>query len=284
MVKEKTDREVAEKHILKPVFIIGCGRSGTTLLGELLSKHPDVLFLNEPRELWFSAYPETDIWSKNAEVHNGRLYLNESDEISYKSAKLRSLFYNELVRKKKKLLIEKTPINCFRLALIDRIFKNAKYIHIFRNGIDVAKSIELRCRVGKWYGINNYKWKQIENYAALNKSTKENIEKCDGFFEKGLLEWRLCTESAVNFLYQTPKNRFIEISYKKLKQQPDYSARRVLSFLNLKPNPSIIKFAKNTIINKEDNSLTNINKTHKMIGGLFLEKLINNNDLDGFVE
>ncbi len=283
MVKENIDREVSDI-TLNPVFIIGCGRSGTTLLGNLLSKHPDVLFLNEPRGFWFSAYPETDIWTDNAEAHNGKLYLNDSDETSSKSAKLRSLFYNELVRKKKKILIEKTPINCFRLELIDRIFKNAKYIHIFRNGIDVAKSIELRCRVGKWYGINTYKWKQIEKYAALNKSTKEIIKKCDSFFEKGLFEWRLSSESAANFLSQIPKNRFIEISYKKLKQQPDYSVRRVLSFLNLKPNPSIIKFAKNTIVNKEDTSLTNIDKTHKMIGGLYLEKFINNIDLDGFVE
>ena len=35
-----------------PVFIIGCGRSGTTILGDTLSKHPKIEYLNERRDLW----------------------------------------------------------------------------------------------------------------------------------------------------------------------------------------------------------------------------------------
>ena len=31
-----------------PVFIIGCGRSGTTILGRTLAEHPRVKYLNEP--------------------------------------------------------------------------------------------------------------------------------------------------------------------------------------------------------------------------------------------
>jgi hypothetical protein len=46
----------------RPVFIIGCGRSGTTILGATLAQHQLVTYLNEPCHLWFSAYPETDIW------------------------------------------------------------------------------------------------------------------------------------------------------------------------------------------------------------------------------
>ena len=61
--------------INRPVFIIGCGRSGTTIFGTVLSKHQDVAYLNEHRRLWFSAYPETDIWTPDAEVRQGRLEL-----------------------------------------------------------------------------------------------------------------------------------------------------------------------------------------------------------------
>ena len=46
-----------------PVLILGCGRSGTTILGQALAQHSEVTFLDEPRELWFRAYPATDIWT-----------------------------------------------------------------------------------------------------------------------------------------------------------------------------------------------------------------------------
>jgi hypothetical protein len=35
-----------------PIFIVGCGGSGTTLLGELLAAHPAVRYLYEPYDLW----------------------------------------------------------------------------------------------------------------------------------------------------------------------------------------------------------------------------------------
>ena len=65
--------------ISRPVFIIGCGRSGTTILGETLSRHSKVTYLNERRDLWFSAYPETDIWTGKATARNGMLILTSEN-------------------------------------------------------------------------------------------------------------------------------------------------------------------------------------------------------------
>ena len=43
-------------------FIAGCGRSGTTLLGRLMSLGENVTYLNEPRQFWAAINPRTDVW------------------------------------------------------------------------------------------------------------------------------------------------------------------------------------------------------------------------------
>lgn len=43
-----------------PGFIIGCGRSGTTILGTILEQHPSICYLLEPYHLWAAIDPRTD--------------------------------------------------------------------------------------------------------------------------------------------------------------------------------------------------------------------------------
>src|SRR6185436_2775660 len=49
------------KKVESPIFIIGTGRSGSTLLGMLLSMHKRIGFLNEPKALWHFAYNKEDV-------------------------------------------------------------------------------------------------------------------------------------------------------------------------------------------------------------------------------
>ena len=49
------------KHVKAPIYILGTGRNGSTLLGKVLSLHQDVCFLNEPKALWYSILSETDV-------------------------------------------------------------------------------------------------------------------------------------------------------------------------------------------------------------------------------
>ena len=78
------------KQQFSPVFIIGCGRSGTTILGDTLSRHPKIKYLNERRDLWHKSYPEFDIWNKN--IEDSKLYADEKDIIFKKHNLLYSFF------------------------------------------------------------------------------------------------------------------------------------------------------------------------------------------------
>src|SRR5690349_9110008 len=119
-----------------PVFIVGCGRSGTTALGTALSKHRQIAYLNERRHLWFAAYPETDIWTTHAACRKGKLVLTAADADVTRSERLRRLFRCHAMLAGRPLVVEKLPINAFRLEFLQAVFPEARYIHIYRNGLE----------------------------------------------------------------------------------------------------------------------------------------------------
>ena len=45
------------------MFLIRCGRSGTTILSTAIGQNKSITYLNERRDLWHQAYAEFDIWS-----------------------------------------------------------------------------------------------------------------------------------------------------------------------------------------------------------------------------
>ena len=54
-------RRPARRAVKAPIYILGQGRSGTTVLGVTLSLHRQIGFLNEPKALWHNAYPNEDL-------------------------------------------------------------------------------------------------------------------------------------------------------------------------------------------------------------------------------
>ena len=64
------------------------------------------------------------------------------DVISKQNNLLHYLFFREQVLGNSIILLEKLPINNFRLEFLNASFPDAKYIYLTRNGLEVSKSIE----------------------------------------------------------------------------------------------------------------------------------------------
>jgi len=113
------------------VFIVGSPRSGTTILEDILSVHPAIASWYEPYYLWERFFPciENDVWEVK--------YLN-------KNAKRRMRKEFEIFAEKsgKPIIADKLPAHSFNIRNIGRIFPNAKWIHILRDGRDVTLSIK----------------------------------------------------------------------------------------------------------------------------------------------
>ena len=263
----------------KPVFVIGCGRSGTTILGHLLSQHKRLAYLNEPRHLWKQCYPQTEIWSTNASKIPGQLYLTKNDSNPKATLKLKQLFSIEAKLQGANRLVEKLPINSYRVDFITSMFPDAQFIHIIRNGVAVAQSIAKLSDEGQWFGMRNfgtgnYKWHLLESFASKIEQYSALVKLCNDHYTRGLLEWRMAIESIQTAVDMLPKNQYLELRYETFIDDPVNTCHLVENFLNEVPDSKMRHFAVHHIKPQSSHTRNNSipSSTHKIAGDL-LEKL-----------
>lgn len=267
--------------VSRPVFILGCGRSGKSTLAGLLSGHPEILYLNEPRHLWFSAFPESDIWTPKAASRGGRIALTEQDFTPFKSRQLSRLFGKQLRKVRRSIVVEELAINNFRLELINRVFPDAVYIHVYRNGLDVADLIEQAANRGGWFGANQYKWHQLVDFAAKREATARLPSLCNGYRDMGLLEWRLSTESVVSFLSRMPSNSYLEMHSSRIVRDPVAAASDVFDFIGAESAATLadISWRQSSALSRTHSHIAS--EKERRLGGVLLP--ISNADEGGLV-
>lgn len=121
---------MSEELLKKPVIILGPPRSGTTILGSLLSQHSHFGYFEEPRAVWrWGNEKHSDWMGPECATHDVKRYI-------------RGYFGDRLKEMGKARLLEKTPQNCLRPEFVDSIFPDAKYIIVHRDPIETVRSIE----------------------------------------------------------------------------------------------------------------------------------------------
>lgn len=103
----------------KPIFIVGCGHSGTTLMTSILNAHPNLYTVDH----------ETNLFRER----NTRFKIRKEIE------KL-----NQKKEDKSKRLVEKTPKHVLRIKRILDYYPNAQIVALVRDGRDVSLSLKKR--------------------------------------------------------------------------------------------------------------------------------------------
>jgi glycosyltransferase involved in cell wall biosynthesis len=237
---------------LNSAYIIGCGRSGTTICGAVLKTHPEIRYFFEPYHLWATIDPMIDVLNL---YHVGAAPLLLDTQHINDDAKRR---FNRLLIEPtrasgKKLMVEKTPFNACRIGYLNALSPGCKFVHLVRDGADVARSIDRLSRdreygiVGKrdynrWWGRGGCKWTALSSDGYAIDFLKDEISQMRNYETKAVYEW-LITLAEIDRWRQRLGDRLLEISYDQLSSDPAGSLRRICQFIGVSVDEQWLKRA-----------------------------------------
>jgi hypothetical protein len=231
----------AREHVDRPVFIVGMGRSGTTLLGRILAAHPSVGFLNEPKALWHVIRADEDIIGSYGTQRSGRLYLCADDADEHVRRRGHALFAWYLRASRSTRLVDKYPELVFRHSFVRAIFPDARFIVAVRSPWATLKSVvgwSESYSVGgaDWWGVRDQKWDALWRQGVLERAGNCDLAALDlgneaSHHTRAAVEWVIAMREAISLASLDPRARIVR--YEDLIRSPREAVRETLRFCEL---------------------------------------------------
>lgn len=205
----------------RPFFVVGCGRSGSTLLQTLLDAHPNLAI--PPETLVYSRFG--NIFSFYGDLslraNRGQLIRDLLDDAYFqmwgidisvsdvenvvrsptRAGVIEALFHLYAEKRGARRWGDKSPNHVHQLSLIKEDFPAAKLIHLVRDGRDVAEA-----------------WQRFPG----GPTTALGIGR---MWKRDVMAWR-------NYCDQTNSKDMLEVKYENLVTEPQQVLRRALDFLD----------------------------------------------------
>jgi len=241
-----------------PVFILGLGRSGTTVLGTILALHRDVGYLNEPKALWHAALGDDDLIGSYSRAP-GRYRMSAADATPGPSRRLRRYYSAFLGLSRCRRVVDKYPELLFRLGLVDAVFPGARKIVLLRNGADTCQSIEAwsvrngrgardECR--DWWGRDRRKWRLlVEQLIAPDPyfaDTLAEIRALDRHVDMAAVEW-IATMREAQRLQDRGDGSVLFVRYEELSSCPRKVIGEILAFCGFSPDETVMAYAQSVL-------------------------------------
>ena len=245
----------------KPIYITGLGRSGTTILGKVLSLHKDVGFLNEPKMMWALADPKTDVCGDYV-AEGGRFILGAGDVGRGTQSSIQRVLsrYASLTGIKRPL--DKYPEFIFRVDYLREVLPNAKIIFISRNGCDAVasvahwsqdKGVSVGERTDDWWGRGDVKWHYLceqiikvqPEYAAVVDDNLANMDHTN----RAALEWIITMRAGLSALAAYP-DEIYHIKYDELVRAPKEQMIRLLEACELPMSDDVLTYSQDVLYDR----------------------------------
>jgi LPS sulfotransferase NodH len=221
----------------RPIFIIGCPRSGTTLLFELLKQHEDLGSLaGEGHVLWHPfQHPRKKQWSSDAagaeDVQPGE----------------RRYIYSAVGRiAPRGRFLDKTPKNCLKVPYLLELFPDAIFVLLKRNGPDTVGSLIEGWRVRQTVSYRLPERLELAEYRGRMWSyvlpPGWRAWKATSIAEVAALQYVTSYDAALDAL-QRLDCRMVSLAFEELLSDPHAETERILNALELPVSPSVMEVA-----------------------------------------
>ncbi|MEO0643675.1 MAG: sulfotransferase, partial [Pseudomonadota bacterium] len=134
---------------LNILSIIGLPRSGTTVLGRVLSAGPGTRYHEEPNPAW--------------RFQNRRRLGHEQFEAADATPQVKTYIRAKLADKDAAAIVEKTPANCLRVCFVEAILPEARIVFLRREREAIKRSI-----LRKWLEWDDANATQFAENSALH--------------------------------------------------------------------------------------------------------------------
>ena len=200
------------------IFLVGCPRSGTTIIQALLVTHSEIVSFPETKifhyafwDKFINKLPERLSQFFNNEINRPELIqgFNKNQSMSTNVRWFLDILDALAREQQKSIWLEKTPEHIFFIKEISFFLPNAKFIHVTRNGLDTIASLYEATRMsqnelwgGQWsldYCIK--RWKTCNSITKLYYNNPQHfIVKYEDLLVDKILVLKACCD-------------FIEVAY-----------------------------------------------------------------------
>jgi hypothetical protein len=245
------------KPVNKPIFILGTGRSGTTILGVTLGMHNAVGFLNEPKALWSYLYDSEDIIGSYQDKP-GRYRLTAADASSSVIRKAHRIFGHYLRFGFASRVVDKYPELIFRLDFVKAIFPDAIFLFLYRDGRDTCHSIrhwserlstQEQGEMHDWWGRDDRKWNLLcEQIVSADDALGSNINEISSISNhehRAAVEWIVTMKEGMK-LMASHSDCVLAVKYEDFVRSPEFR-RDVLKFCDLSPDGKFDQFCETVL-------------------------------------
>ena len=196
---------------IRPIFIVGMPRSGTSLVEQIISSHHSVHGAGELNNFKNVVTPAL----KNY-IGNLTNTINEDDLLSIRKNYIKSLMDLNV---SEKIITDKMPVNFRMIGLILTAIPEAKIIHLTRNP-------KATC------------WSNYKHYFANENGFTFDQEDLARFF--------ILYQDLMGFWHKSFPNKIHDISYERLTTHQEDETQKLLKYCELDWDNNCLNFHKNT--------------------------------------
>ncbi len=244
--------------VQQPIFIIGIGRSGSTVVHNILAHHPNLSWLSAVGKRFpgkpgrnrmlmrgldmpllgpmlakrFTPWECFDFWEYHAKGFRRTCRdLVPGDVTERNKKKMRQVLAEFTTPRRDRIMLKATGWP--RIGYIREIFPDARFLHVLRDGRAVVNSM---INVGWWLGYQgpqNWRWGEL---SAAHQAEWERHGR--SYVALAAIQWKIAMEAVENGRQYLDDDQFFELRYETLLDDPVNTMKKVVEFAGLPWEPA----------------------------------------------